>query len=227
MRTLLSQRAVDAWAREHSGQKVLLADIGCGKGRFIRDFTQALRNQWNISNMEITGVDLVRSPGNLFSEVSANFNFIQQNLEAQRLPFPDASLDFLCCNHVLEHIFETEQLVREFRRVLRPNALCVISVPNVAAWINRVAFIFGGQPLGSELGTEVVTYGFWPGFMQKKLEPFKPSGHIRDFTPRGLKDLAEHCGFRTVGWWKQSTDTLAQIGKWAGRNIGILVKPAR
>jgi hypothetical protein len=117
-------------------------------------------------------------------------------------------------------------LVREFRRVLSPDGLCIVSVPNIAAWINRVTFLAGGQPLGSELGTEKITYGFRPAFLQKKLERFLPSGHIRDFTPHGLQDLTKHCGFRTVGWWAQSPGIIARFGKWAGRNMSIILQPA-
>jgi SAM-dependent methyltransferase len=226
MQSLISAHALKRWAPQLPEQKARVLDVGCGKGLFLRDFTRALKSRYKIELAAAAGVDLVRSPGDFFTEVSTHFQFIEQNLDGKRLPFADESFDFVCCNQVLEHIFETEQLVREFRRVLSPTGLCVISVPNIAAWVNRIAFLFGGQPLGSELGSESITYGFWPHFLQKKLVPFKPSGHIRDFTPRGLSDLAAHCGFETVGWWPQSHGLVARLGKWAGRGIGIILRPA-
>jgi 2-polyprenyl-3-methyl-5-hydroxy-6-metoxy-1,4-benzoquinol methylase len=225
MASLLSHGVLNDWLANYAGRNLRILDVGCGKGLFLRELTNHLRTRSRIKGLEVTGTDLVKSPGNFFSDISADFRFVQLNLDGSTLPFADKSSDFLCCNHVLEHIFQTEKLVREFRRVIDPNGLCLISVPNLAAWVNRVFFLFAGQPLGSELGTETVTYGFWPGFLQKKLEPFKPSGHIRDFTPRGLEDLTRRCGFRTVGWWKQSLGPVARLGKWAGRNMGILLKP--
>jgi SAM-dependent methyltransferase len=203
-----------------------MLDVGCGKGLFLRDFTAGLRQRWAIQDIQAAGVDLVRSPGDYFKEIDADFKFVQQNLDGQPLPFPDGSFDFLSCNQVLEHIFETEKLVREFRRVLRPEGLCIVSVPNTAAWVNRLLFLFASQPLGSELGTEKVTYGFWPAFLQSRLERFQPSGHIRDFTPRGLRDLTAYCGFDTIGWWKQSKGLVARLGKWAGRELAIVLKPS-
>jgi SAM-dependent methyltransferase len=146
------------------------------------------------------GIDLVRSPNDHFAEISPEFEFRQHDTDGNPLPFSDHSFDFVSCNHVLEHVFETEKLVREFRRVLSPDGLCIVSVPNIAAWINRVTFLAGGQPLGS--------------------------GHIRDFTPHGLQDLTKHCGFRTVGWWAQSPGIIARFGKWAGRNMSIILQPA-
>jgi hypothetical protein len=121
-------------------------------------------------------------------------------------------------------VFETEALVREIRRVMAPDGLAVISVPNIAAWINRVLFLFAGQPLGTEVGTESGTYGFWPPFGQKHLARFKPAGHIRDFTPRALADLCQSCGLSVTGWWNQSKTPLFPITRWAGRNIGVIAQ---
>jgi SAM-dependent methyltransferase len=227
MKSLLSLRVVLRWGEEFRGRPMRLLDVGCGKGLFLRDFAAGMRRACGVSEIQGAGIDIVRSPGDHFGEVCPDFKFVQQNLDGAKLPFPDQSFDFVCCNQVLEHIFETEQLVREFRRVLSPNGLCVISVPNIAAWVNRITFLLGGQPLGSELGSESITYGFWPRFLQKRLVPFKPSGHIRDFTPRGLSDLASHCGFETAGWWPQSHGLVARLGKWAGRGIGIVLRPKR
>jgi 2-polyprenyl-3-methyl-5-hydroxy-6-metoxy-1,4-benzoquinol methylase len=226
MKSLLESSVVKKWGANYRARTLRLLDVGCGKGLFLRDFAQGMRVGCGVAEIQAAGTDIVRSPSDHFAEIAPDFKFVQQNLDGKPLAFRDSSFDFVCCNQVLEHIFETEQLVREFRRVLSPTGLCVISVPNTAAWVNRIAFLFGGQPLGSELGSESITYGFWPRFLQKKLVPFKPSGHIRDFTPRGLSDLAAHCGFETVGWWPQSHGLVARLGKWAGRGIGIVLRPA-
>lgn len=224
---LFGNRAFRAWALRHQGRPVRLLDVGCGKGLFLRDVVQETQSHWRLDVTGITGIDLVRSPDDVFREIPEPFEFRLHDSDGQPLPFGDRSINFVSCNHVLEHVFETEALVREFHRVLAPGGLCIISVPNTAAWINRVAFfLWGNQPLGSEIGTESITYGFRPRFMQPKLKKFRPSGHIRDFCPRGLQDLCESCGFTTVGWWKQSTGFLARLNKWAGRNMAILMEPA-
>jgi ubiquinone/menaquinone biosynthesis C-methylase UbiE len=223
---LFSIRAVKQWLSEHCQSPLRVVDVGCGKGWFLREFLTRAKSGWNIQKVEANGVDLVCSPGNFHKEISPDFKFFPMNLDGAKLPFEDASMDFMCCNHVIEHLFETEKLVREFRRVLKPNGLAVISVPNTACWLNRALFIFGGQPLGSELGTETISYGFWPRFMQKRMENWTPSGHIRDFTPRGLEDMTNRCGFKTAGWWAQSPGLVAKLGKWAGRNVGIVLKTA-
>lgn len=50
-------------------------------------------------------------------------------LDITRLPLPDASLDAVVCNHVLEHVPDDRQAMREFRRVLRPGGWAILQSP--------------------------------------------------------------------------------------------------
>jgi len=223
---LFASRVLSGWARSKSEGAIKMLDVGCGKGLFLKEMVQALKNRWNVSAARITGLDLIRSPDDLFSEISDKFEFIQYDVDGNALPFPESSFDFISCNHVLEHVFETEKLVREFRRVIAGGGLCIISVPNLAAWMNRIALLWAGQPIGTEVGTESITYGFRPKYFQGHLAQFRPAGHIRDFTPRALRDLTQACGFETAGWWSQNYGIAARLSKWGGRNISILLTPA-
>ena len=49
--------------------------------------------------------------------------------DLRNLPFADASYDILIASHVLEHIREDRQALREIRRVLKPGGIAVIPVP--------------------------------------------------------------------------------------------------
>lgn len=219
---LMATPAFRHWLERNEKSKTQLRvlDIGCGKAQFLFDVTGALRQKHQANFKRIAVVDLVRAEGSRLGEIAPTPEFFQQSVDGEKLPFEDASFDFVSCNHVLEHIFETEKFLREIRRVLQSNGLAVVSVPNCAAWMSRIAFLFGGLPLGAEVGTESVTYGFWPEFLQGKLKRFEPSGHIRDFTPRALRDLSAACGFKPAGWWAQDGGLIATMQ----RNIGILLE---
>ena len=219
---LVTGPAFRQWLGRQNRKSISLLDIGCGKGFFFKDLVIKLESL-NFPVTRIVGIDLVQSPGNIFSQFPGRFEFVEANIDGHPLPFPAATFNFVACNHILEHVFETELLLREVRRILAPSGLAVVSVPNIAAWINRLLFLAGSQPLGSEVGTEAVTYGFWPALAQRRLAQFKPAGHIRDFTPRALRDLCHSCGFDVAGWWNQSGTPFFPLTRWAGRMMGLLL----
>jgi SAM-dependent methyltransferase len=218
---LLATPGLSRWLQRVNLSSLRVLNIGCGKGQFLFDITEAVRTAHKARLARVAVVDLVRTEGNLLDRLTPTPEFFQQSVDGEKLPFADHSFDFVSCNHVLEHVFQTEKLLREIRRVTQPQGIVVISVPNVAAWMNRLAFLFSGQPLGSEVGTESVEYGFWPGFLKPKLKQFQPSGHIRDFTPRSLWDLSAACGFKPAGWWAQNGGLFPTLM----RNLGIVLEP--
>ena len=189
---LLSIKGLKSWlSKYHGSQTLSIADVGCGKGIFLRDFTALLTQQYKM-NFHKVGIDLVESSNNVLDEQKVEF--IQTDLNGTQLPFDDNSFDIITCNHVLEHIFYTENLIQEFKRILKPTGICIISVPNLSAWINRLFLLFSIQPLGSEVGVNSITYGLWLPYFKNHLSNLHASGHIRDFTPRSLRDLVENSG---------------------------------
>lgn len=219
---LVNCRTIRDWAAKRTAA-IHGLDIGCGKGVFLRDFCGGLQKARGLQVDRLVGMDLVRSPGNAFDQLPSGFEFIEGDVDGKALPFDSDSFDFVTCNHILEHVFQTEQLVEEIRRVLRPDGVAVISVPNVGAWLNRLLFLLAIQPLGSEVGTRSITYGFWPQRGKARLKQFNPSGHIRDFTGRGLKDLVEACGFRVRDWWNQDGSFVGTLSRWGSRNMGVVL----
>lgn len=49
--------------------------------------------------------------------------------DVTRLPFPDAAFDCIYASHVLEHVPDDRQAMRELRRVLRPGGWAILQVP--------------------------------------------------------------------------------------------------
>jgi SAM-dependent methyltransferase len=50
-------------------------------------------------------------------------------LDVTRLPFHSEVFDIVICNHVLEHVLQDHQALRELRRIMKPGATAILQVP--------------------------------------------------------------------------------------------------
>ncbi len=68
------------------------------------------------------------------------------NIEAERLPFQDESVDLIICNQILEHTKELFAILHEISRTLKIGGSLIVGVPNVASLHNRLGLLFGKHP---------------------------------------------------------------------------------
>jgi SAM-dependent methyltransferase len=115
------------------GRRVL--EVGCGAGTDLMRFAKG--------GARVTGVDIAPSAVALAKE-----NFAQQGLDAdlreadgERLPFPDASFDFVYAHGVVQYTADDRALVDEVRRVLVPGGTAVFQVYNRVSWLNALSKI--------------------------------------------------------------------------------------
>ena len=97
------------------------------------------------------------------------------------LPYESAFFDAVHCGDTLEHIYATDALLDEIHRVLRPGGVFIVTVPNLAAWFNRLMLLVGVQPMYTQVCERT------PG-------P-RTGSHIRVMTTGALKWLLEQHGF--------------------------------
>lgn len=50
-------------------------------------------------------------------------------MDIHSIPFPDNTFDVVLCNHVLEHVRDDLQAMREIKRVLKPGGFAILQVP--------------------------------------------------------------------------------------------------
>jgi SAM-dependent methyltransferase len=105
----------------------------------------------------------------------------------EELDLPPASFDNITLFHVLEHVPDPVRLVQTCRKLLRPNGILMIAVPNdVLAWTSLV------KRLGKLLGL-----GAFQKFSPRLGIPKAGTSneiHISHFTPTVLRQLLEGCG---------------------------------
>lgn len=83
--------------------------------------TSLARRFKTMPNIDFVGVDL-----ELTEHVGENVSF---QMDITKLAFADDSFDAIICNHVLEHVPDDHNALRELRRVLRPGGCAFITTP--------------------------------------------------------------------------------------------------
>lgn len=139
-----------------------LLDVGCGEGTFLK---LAKRNGWHISGTELSAYAVKYATDVLGADIFCG--------EIEDAGYPENSFDIVTMWHVLEHVRDPNQYLNEIRRVLRPDGLLVIAVPNVNNLIMQIAYrIFKGRKmkLFSKDEKEVHLYHFSPDTIKAYLD---------------------------------------------------------
>lgn len=111
-------------------------DIGCGNG----NLAIYLSKNFNIKN--IFALDKSQ-----FINFKHPINFKYWDLNILPLPFDDGTFDLITCIEVIEHIENYFALIREIKRILKPNGIAFITTPNINTLISRLNLLFTGKPL--------------------------------------------------------------------------------
>jgi len=135
-------------------------EIGCATGKFLLQ----LRDE----GWEAAGVELAEVPAR--EAARQGFDVHVGTLESAA--FPDGLFDAVFAWHVVEHLQEPKQTLREIRRILKPRGWLAFSVPNFACWERR---LFGSCWHALELPR-----------------------HLQHYTPRTLRRMLKESGFESV-----------------------------
>lgn len=107
-------------ARWAPGMCVL--DIGCGAGYGTAELAAQAT--------QATGIDLSPAAVAHAQETYRRDHLRFLAASATALPFQDASFDLITAFEVIEHLTQWQDLLREARRVLRPDGVFLVSTPN-------------------------------------------------------------------------------------------------
>jgi methionine biosynthesis protein MetW len=117
-------------------EKVL--DIGAGRGA---DLLYALEIQKNATLYAVENF-----PPYVKELESKGVTVFARDIEREKLPFEDESLDVILINQVLEHVKDVFWILNEISRVLKVGGHLIVGVPNLASLHNRFLLMLGKQP---------------------------------------------------------------------------------
>jgi len=119
------------------GSRVL--DLGCGSGELLR----LLRDE-----RQCTGYGVELDDAKVMACVAKGVNVIQRDLDTGLSLFNDNQFDVVLQLDTLQHLRNTEQMLRETARVGR---IGIVSFPNFAHWSHRLSVLRGRMPVTKSL----------------------------------------------------------------------------
>jgi 2-polyprenyl-6-hydroxyphenyl methylase/3-demethylubiquinone-9 3-methyltransferase len=149
-------------------------DFGCGDGRGAGTYISQ-------KGCRYVGADI--SVGALRKAQAGGLRVCQVR-DPNGIPFRSGAFDAVICLEVLEHLFRPDLALAEFGRVLRPQGVLIVTVPNAAYWHRRA---------------ELAVMGRWNPYGDDRsiTEPWRDP-HIRFLTNRSLRNVITRAGFDNV-----------------------------
>lgn len=104
--------------------------------------------------------------------------------------FPDSKFDVIVINHVLEHVPDPLEMLRNARRILKDDGVIVVGVPNIGS--------------------------IMAGVLRERWPSLRPEEHIWHFNPFTLRRLIRKAGLREVHF--EARDNYAVCG-WGPKAV--------
>jgi 2-polyprenyl-3-methyl-5-hydroxy-6-metoxy-1,4-benzoquinol methylase len=148
-------------------------DVGCGRKAVLSSHVRAGDSYCGCDIAPLEGVEVPE-----FHVIDLNSERLADKLGADRF-------DVVFCGEVIEHVYSPDDLVEDLKTVMRPDALLLLSTPNLGYWLNRLLLLAGISPLFAENSSRVKL-----GRRTKLLgQNNRTEGHIRLFTYGAMRDF--------------------------------------
>jgi SAM-dependent methyltransferase len=173
-------------------ETIQYVDLGSGDCKGTRIFADFLKKSSELP-VKAFGVDASRT-----CEVRCNergVDYLRVDLGSEHIPLKDSQVITLF--ETIEHVFNTDFLLESVRRSISEDGVLLVTTLNVVCLKNRILVPLGIQPINTEVSTRKL-YGYRFNYLKKKVQTWKPAGHIRPFTLYSLCDLLEDTGFEVV-----------------------------
>jgi len=117
-KSILCQMLFNPIPIKYKGTRIL--DIGCGNGVFL----YGLKN----NDFDVYGIDMSEKAVD-FAQNTLGLNNVKLS-SINKLEYQDEFFDVITMNHVIEHLYNPENVIKEIDRILKKDGLLVISTPN-------------------------------------------------------------------------------------------------
>lgn len=199
-----------------------IAELSVGNGALSLGMLQASQ-KFHLTCVDISSILLVHLEKLLEARVAdwrERARLLEGNLDSDFCLLPDTSFDAVVAIDVLEHVFDVFAFVGHCRRILRPGAVLLLRVPNIAYIKHRFGLLLGHLPITSSwYGPRYSIEGWrrrygWDG------------GHLHYFNRWSLEKLLNEAGFEVREVSDPGASQAAMRALWPGMLCGNLAVAA-
>ena len=146
-----------------------LLDMGSSNGETLRHIAE-LRSDLQLFSTDIEGAPETYPKG---------CQFFRGDIQRDRLPWPDGSIDAITCMHLVEHLQDLEGLFREAARLLKPGGSIYVETPDPKTVVYP-------SPKGAMLGKFTLNF-------------YDDATHVRPVPRSTIARAAEAAGLQVSG----------------------------
>jgi 2-polyprenyl-3-methyl-5-hydroxy-6-metoxy-1,4-benzoquinol methylase len=146
-----------------------LLDAGCGNGDFLKAAKEA---GWEVAGTEVSDWAV--------RHIRERLGVAVHQGDLASLELGEGVFDAITMWHVLEHAFDPLGNLKKARRLLKPDGVLIVAVPNASNYLFRAAYVLGRF---------------------RRLRYYTPGEreiHLSHFTPATLRQMLEKAGFGVV-----------------------------
>jgi SAM-dependent methyltransferase len=114
------------WAAAAAGKGFKVLDYGCGRGQIVQRLCAL--------DVDAYGCDVFFEGGDYSGQIIPSIRDRIKRMEANKVPFPDASFDLIINNQVMEHVPDIAFALQEIDRVLKPGGKVLSLFPDNSVW---------------------------------------------------------------------------------------------
>ncbi|MBL7051297.1 class I SAM-dependent methyltransferase [Candidatus Woesearchaeota archaeon] len=119
-------------------------------------------------------------------------NVLKCDIESEKLPFEDNSVDLIIFSETFEHLRINPILtLRDINRILKPRGIIILTTPNIYFFKTFISYMFGK-------GLNDAYYEF------EKLSAIGHMGHIRVYSKKEMLSFLNNAGFQIVKYSAQN-----------------------
>lgn len=173
-------------------EKIKILDLGCQIGAMLFELVRRHKKDYQL---DFSGIDIspdfIKIAKRLQQGLDLNCSFLEADLEKDIKDIKNDTFDIIICNQLLEHLVNQKKAIDEIKRMLKPEGLVIIGVPNKGALHYRV-LKFMDKSFFKNNFKKI----FYNGLNNEEilLEYDYGYGHISERTYLGWKNLFKEAG---------------------------------